>query len=120
MWPGISDLGVDDGAKLPNHFVTDIEPWLTSKDLESANTGVFRAALKTTNCLGLVVPWVPRPCARGSSFAFQSLQEKIVQDCVLLSPDGVADALPGEVVTVVTCCMHKRKGLEHPMLDRHG
>ena len=41
-------LCVDDGAKLPNHFVTDIE--------------------------------------------------KIVQDCVLLSPDGVADALPGEVL----------------------
>ncbi len=116
MWRGISDLGVDDGAKLPNHFVTDIEPWLTSKDLESANTGVFRAELKTTNCLGLVVPWA-LALVRGGSFAFQSLQEKIVQDCVLLSPDGVADALPGEVVTVVTYCMRKRKGLEHPMLD---
>jgi len=41
-------LCVDDVAKLPNHFVTDIE--------------------------------------------------KIVQDCVLLSPDGVADALPGEAL----------------------
>ncbi|CAK9015205.1 Hypothetical protein SCF082_LOCUS12652 [Durusdinium trenchii] len=41
-------LCVDDAAKLPNHFVTDIE--------------------------------------------------KIVQDCVLLCPDGTADALPGEVL----------------------
>ncbi|CAL1137252.1 unnamed protein product [Cladocopium goreaui] len=41
-------LCIDDAAKLPNHFVTDIE--------------------------------------------------KIVQDCVLLCPDGVADALPGEVL----------------------
>ena len=61
-----------------------------------------------------------RPCGKGGSFASQSLQEKIVQDCVLLSPDGVADALPGEVVTVVTHCMHKRKALEHPMQVRHA
>ena len=70
---------------------------------------MLRAALKTTNCLALGFPW-----ALGS-FASQSLQEKIVQDCVLLSPDGVAGALPGEVVTVVTYCMHKRESLEHPM-----
>jgi len=54
-WPAGSlmyELGsllcIDEAAKLPNHFVTDIE--------------------------------------------------KIVQDCVLLCPDGVADALPGEVL----------------------
>ena len=80
---------------------------------------MFRAASKTTNCLALGFPWALAH-VRGGFICFQSLQEKIVQDCVLLSPDGVADALPGVVVTVGTYCMHKRKALEHPMQVRHA
>eukprot|EP00435_Cladocopium_sp_Y103_P075749 s164_g64.t1 len=93
-WPAGSlmyELGsllcIDDAGKLPNHFVTDIESCLGSG---------FAVALQWL-CSGFAVS---AGCCFGSFWllVIAFLREKIVQDCVLLCPDGVADALPGEVL----------------------